>query len=76
MDPENDGVSIWVFNRGKKRPIPLTLSLKTIPNFDSNLSYVVIQQQSEMTYLNGQPFNNYTLFYWVGSRCSEYERNY
>lgn len=51
-EPENEGLSIWHFPKGKKRPLYLASNLETIPNFDANCSYIVIQQRNNYSVLN------------------------
>jgi hypothetical protein len=41
-DENNNGITIWQFPKDRKRPLLITEFLKTIPNFDSNSSYIVI----------------------------------
>lgn len=62
--------------KGKKRPIFITSTLKTIPKFDSNSAYLIIQQRMNYFILNGVPYNSLKVFFWVGSRSSDYEKNF
>lgn len=41
-EAENEGISIWQYQRGRRRPQFLTSTLKSIPNFDSNWAYLII----------------------------------
>jgi len=75
-DAEDGGISIWHFMKGRKRPLFLTSTLESTPNFDSNSAYTVILQKNNYSVLNDKGFNSYKIFFWVGSRCEDYEKNY
>ncbi|CDW90641.1 UNKNOWN [Stylonychia lemnae] len=72
-DPENEGLSIWQYPNLRKRPLFLTSTLRTIPKFDSNSSYIVIQSKNNYSILNDAPYNSYKIFFWVGSRSQDYQ---
>jgi hypothetical protein len=47
-----------------------------MPNLDSNSCYVVIHFKHNLSVLNDKGFNSYKIFFWIGSRCEEYDKNY
>ena len=71
---------MWQYPRGRRRPQFITASLKTMPNLDSNASYLFIQHRNHKRTLvlnQGQrPYAAFKVFFWVGSRCLEYDRNF
>jgi hypothetical protein len=77
---ENEGVSIWHFPKGRLRPQYVTSNIKSIPCFDSNSSYIVIQHIRLSTSLPMNmcvaPYQAMRVFFWVGSRSAEYERHF
>ena len=74
-DPEKQGFSVWKFPIGKKRPLFLTTNLITMPNFDSNVTCVLIQYR-RCRVLLGHEQSHFEIFFWIGSRCSMYEKNF
>ena len=54
----------------------MTSTLKSVPNFDSNSTYIVILQKSKLSILNDVPCNQFKVFFWVGSRSADYEKTF
>lgn len=54
--------------------------MNSIPCFDSNATYIVLQhlkyKRSLPLNTSIAPYHSLKAFFWVGSRCSEYERNF
>ncbi len=77
---ENEGISIWHFPKNRLRPQYVTSNIKSIPCFDSNATYIVLHhiKYKKALPLNTShpPYHSLKAFFWVGSRCSEYERNF
>lgn len=73
---QTDGISIWQFGKGKKRTRYITDKLETIPNFDSNSSYIVILQRNNQAVLNDSSYSSFKVFFWIGSKCEDYENNF
>ena len=77
---ENEDVSIWHFPKNRLRPQYISANIKSIPAFDSNSSYIVIHhvKYKKVLPLNEAhaPYHSMKAFFWVGSRCPEYERNF
>jgi hypothetical protein len=73
-------VSIWHFPKGRLRPQYVTSNLKSIPCFDSNSSYIIIQHirfaSSLPLNMSVPPYQAMRVFFWVGSRSTEYERHF
>jgi len=72
-DKKNAGISIWIIK--KQRAFFLCGNLKTIPNFDSNQTYLVISFQY-LSILNDQFIKMLDTFYWVGSKSENYDISY
>jgi hypothetical protein len=77
---ESEGVSIWHFPKSRLRPQYVTSNINSIPSFDSNATYIVLHhlkyKRSYPLNTSIAPYHSLKAFFWVGSRCSEYERNF
>jgi hypothetical protein len=74
-DAANDGTSVWVF-QGKKHLTYLASRLKSIPKFNTNYTYCVINCRHNVSILGDQPFKSLKVFFWIGARCPEYDSNF
>ena len=69
---ENDGTSVWVF-QGNKHLSYVCHNSTSLPSFNSNLIYCVIDCRHNISILNDELYASLHLYFWVGARCLEYD---
>lgn len=74
-DSANDGTSVWVF-QNKKHLTYVASRLKSIPKFNANFTYAVINSKHHVQILGDQPFNSLKVYFWIGARSLDYDNNF
>ena len=71
---KNNGVSIWLFR--DKELSHVCDQPKGIPRLRASNTYVVINQKLESFVMCDAPKNKYSIFFWIGAHCDNYDLNY
>ena len=73
-DSSNDGISVWVY-QGKTLTY-LCANPRGYPKFNSNFTYVVVDQRSKYSVMGDTPVDQYKAFVWIGSRSAGHHAHF
>ena len=69
------GLSIWQFMEDKHKPIIVTDNNSGAPALDARSNYLIVYSR-QISLLNDEPYTKHKLFYWIGSKNENHERNF
>jgi hypothetical protein len=73
-DPRNNGLSIWLIENHALTHV--CSQPKGIPKFNSNNTYVLVNQRMELSIAGDKPVNQYKIFFWIGCHTNDYDNNF